>query len=259
MQYNIITEIDRLKEVSVEYVTNIYNLDQLNQANHVSGFVSDRCALWIIEQNNYYRLFYAGDKGTVRANLRELKINLKSPLVADVVSRSSESDIFQATDFRKYSMLSRLAMRNVEVAELYPQQAAYISNKQINDIEHLLKDEFDVFVDQIPQRPDIEGAVKRNEILGALEMGSLAGFLWYETVGRTSVIRYWCVAPAYRDKKVGAKLLRSYLSQCASSQRHLLWVKATNENAIKRYNHYGYRPDGTFDLVYIRERKVWKK
>ena len=37
-------------------------------------------------------------------------------------------------------------------------------------------------------------------------------------------------------------------------RRFILWVIADNANAIKKYQHYGYTPDGLVDCVLANER-----
>ena len=55
--------------------------------------------------------------------------------------------------------------------------------------------------------------------------------------------------PDYRDKKVGSRLLRRFFEEGKDTKRQLFWVIRTNENAIKRYKHYGFNEENMFDFV----------
>lgn len=250
---NILCELDKVKSASVDYVTNIYNVEQLSDTCKEICNDAHNSFLALVPQHKYLRLFFAGEREAVQEALKKLDVHVSMPVVADIVSRSTETAIFQDTKFVKYSMLTRLVKQKNEKTEEPHSPAKYVIDSDIGEIEKLFEEEFNIYVDQIPSRMDITNAIKNDEIIGIWAKNSLAGFLWLERKGRTSTIRYWCVAPDCRDKKIGSGLLRTYLSICSGSLRHLLWVKDTNENAIKRYNHYGYSADGTFDLIFVKE------
>ncbi|HEU4732091.1 MAG TPA: GNAT family N-acetyltransferase [Kofleriaceae bacterium] len=87
---------------------------------------------------------------------------------------------------------------------------------------------------------------------GASPAGSIAGLLFFEVTGQSSLLRHWLVDPAHRDQRIGARLMRRYLADCKDVRRFLLWVISDNHNAIDRYRHYGYQQDGLIDQVLIR-------
>jgi len=78
------------------------------------------------------------------------------------------------------------------------------------------------------------------------------GLLFFEVTGQSSLLRHWLVAPAHRDQRIGARLMRRYFADCKDVRRFLLWVISDNHNAIDRYRHYGYQQDGLIDQVLIR-------
>jgi len=78
---------------------------------------------------------------------------------------------------------------------------------------------------------------------------TLAGLLFFETQGMTSTLRYWLVAEGFRDRHVGAALMRRYLTTQSAVRRFLLWVIAINDNAVQKYRRYGFAPDGLVDQV----------
>ena len=77
----------------------------------------------------------------------------------------------------------------------------------------------------------------------------IAGLLFFETQGFTSTLRFWAVATEYRDLKFGSALMREYFTTQNAVKRFVLWVAADNLNAVQKYGHYGYKPDGLVDYV----------
>ena len=86
-------------------------------------------------------------------------------------------------------------------------------------------------------------------VLVCEEEGKMAGFLIYELNATTLYLRYWFTHPDFRDKKVGSRLLRRFFEEGKGTKRQLFWVIRTNENAIKRYRHYGFAEENMFDFV----------
>lgn len=252
MADSVTSRINQIREISNTFISNVYDISQLNNRNDLVCYSFDSAEFWIVPMRGYNRFFYAGNKDTVSFNMIGLNLEEFYPLVADVVCRSStETNIFNGTQFRKYMKLIRLFMGKPAIDALFMEGVCLADQRQIQSIEALLDNEFDLLVDQIPDRIAIEDAIKRDEILVLRDGTTLAGFLWYETKGKSSAIRYWCVSPEFRDKKVGGRLLKSYLAYCKNSIRHTLWVKEDNNNAIKRYGHYGYKTDSTYDYIYV--------
>jgi len=57
------------------------------------------------------------------------------------------------------------------------------------------------------------------------------------------------VAEQFRAFGLGSVLMRHYFSGQQAVRRFMLWVTAANENALQKYQHYGYAPDGLVDYV----------
>jgi hypothetical protein len=100
---------------------------------------------------------------------------------------------------------------------------------------------------------EIEAAVQAHQILVAKHEGALAGLLHFETQGVTSTLRFWAVADEFRALKFGSALIRQYFAVNSAVKRFNLWVAADNVNAVQKYGHYGYTPDGLVDYVLANE------
>ena len=90
----------------------------------------------------------------------------------------------------------------------------------------------------------------RQEHISLYEVdGKIAGFIIYDLNGQTSYLRYWFVHPEYRNKKIGSILLNKFFSDNQEAKRQLFWVIQSNENAIKRYKHYGFESENLYDFI----------
>ena len=47
-------------------------------------------------------------------------------------------------------------------------------------------------------------------------------------------------------------LIRAMFRACSATRQTLLWVVESNDNAIAKYEHYGFRRDGLVDHIMIR-------
>jgi len=160
--------------------------------------------------------------------------------------------VLEAAGFRRYARLVRLArpgqgfppQASVDGAEVY---CADESDGQA--ILNLLEASFDRYADQLPTLYEIEAAIAARQVLTVKSEGTLAALLFFETQGLTSTVRYWVVDPRFRSHRFGSAVMRHYLVTQNAVRRFILWVMADNENAVLKYRHYGYVPDGLTDWV----------
>lgn len=89
---------------------------------------------------------------------------------------------------------------------------------------------------------------KTNGLVYKLEH-KIVGFIIFELTGLTLYLRYWFVLPQFREMNIGSKLFNSFMYEGRNTKRQLLWVITHNINAIKRYVHYGFKPEKLFDYV----------
>ncbi|HWX22370.1 MAG TPA: hypothetical protein VN578_20915 [Candidatus Binatia bacterium] len=118
----------------------------------------------------------------------------------------------------------------------------------------LLEFSFDRYADQLPQRHEVEAAIEARQMLVVKNERAVAALLFFETQGFTSTLRYWAVAERFRSRRFGGAVMRQYFAGQSAVRRFLLWVVAGNKNAVEKYQHYGYAPDGLLDQVLVNER-----
>jgi ribosomal protein S18 acetylase RimI-like enzyme len=115
----------------------------------------------------------------------------------------------------------------------------------------LLNRSFDHYADQIPMPYEIDAAIEGRQVLAIKADGALAALLFFETQGFTSTVRYWVVVDEFQSRGFGSALIRHYFAAQSAVRRFILWVTIDNENAVQKYRHYGYAPDGLADHVLV--------
>ena len=96
----------------------------------------------------------------------------------------------------------------------------------------------------------------KNSMLVIKDEEKIAGFIIFEIKGFTSYLRYWFVDEKYRNKKVGSQLISKFFDLSGNTKRIIFWVIQSNENAIKRYKHYGFTEENLVDHVFSNKSNL---
>ena len=181
-------------------------------------------------------------------------------MVLDLLGKETDllemANVVGRANWNPYQRLMRLALIG---APLIPEgksnekTASAAEEQDETGIERLIEERFDPLTDQIPTADEIRTARKNGQILIWREKGRVAALLFFETTGFTSTIRYWAVGQEFESRGFGSSLLRTYLRIHATVKRFVLWVNEKNENAIQKYQRFGYQPDGLKDQILIKD------
>ena len=125
------------------------------------------------------------------------------------------------------------------------------SENDLEEISDCLHEYFDERLEQIPYDEELLEYIKNGYVLVVKNADKLSGFLIFEKNASTLYLRYWFTRPEYREHGIGAKLLRQFFHEGLSTKRQILWVIEENENAIKRYVHYGFRNEDMHDYIMV--------
>jgi ribosomal protein S18 acetylase RimI-like enzyme len=220
--------------------------------------------------------FVASTAAELGAALRELVASVAGTVTVDVLGpreRVAEiAELFVQAGFRGHCALHRMTKTTTKQAELSPPPAVpdpevvFAGRDDAAALAGMLETALDRYAEQIPDEDEMARAASERKILvirsdptigkaevrGSSPVGSIAGLLFFEVTGQSSLLRHWLVDPAHRDQRIGARLMRRYFADCNDVRRFLLWVISDNHNAIDRYRHYGYQQDGLIDQVLIR-------
>ncbi len=176
--------------------------------------------------------------------------------VADVTGRDGQfaifDDIFLRSGFRFYKCFRRMSRRPAEVG-LIDESAvrALKAESDVSAVHAMIDAVFDPLAEFMPDVAELQALLHCGGILVAMgHAGALGGFLAYETIGATSLLRYVAVDPEERGKGIGGQLIARYLHDTQQALRHDLWVWERNEAAIKHYVANGFAFTGQCNMIY---------
>jgi ribosomal protein S18 acetylase RimI-like enzyme len=226
-------------------------------------FVKINEVIFVFKRNKEFLnvYFYASDSNQLYYSLYILLQTYPDLIfIFDIVSRSTESDVLMAFKKSNFNIYTSLVRMN-RISE------GYSLNEFINDqylkvaevaesieVFNLLNTYFDPMAEQLPTRDEIIDYSNNGNILVYKYHNKVVGFVIYQLVGLTLYLRYWFVAPEYREMKIGSKLFNFFLFTGKKSKRQLFWVIQTNHNAIIRYEHYGFIKEKMFNFVLINKK-----
>ncbi|MDR0981641.1 MAG: GNAT family N-acetyltransferase [Culturomica sp.] len=162
------------------------------------------------------------------------------------------STVFEEANFLPYQLLYRMQrVQNINEPQTLDARVLVAQSYQAKEIQNLLTSYFDAYSEQLPLIEEIEQWIAHQTVLLISEGDTIVGFVIYEINGVTSYLRYWFTHPNYRNRKIGSALLRRFFYESRHTQRQLFWVVADNENAIVRYQHYGFAQEQLYDKILI--------
>lgn len=215
-----------------------------------------KCYLLVHKNPCFCNLFYiATDLEHAAESVK--RITFEHDCVVDMIFKDGNlgEESFHKAGFEPYCHLYRMShIGQLQSEEWYRDSCVQFADENcVPSIHVLLNENFDYLCEQLPSLQELSDFVKTNEVLVVKKSTTICAFLIFQLSGTTSwYLRYWYTRPGYRDIGLGSKLLKSALLLGKSTRRQQLWVKADNENAIKRYEHYGFRKEKLNDYVMIK-------
>ena len=261
----VFAAIQQVKAAAPAYCTNFFPVQKKLQGWIEHGELkceSRNGAAFFLKQDRDLQHFYfcAASVAALQGELRNLPVLKSERVVTDLVgSEAALSELLgtlEAAGFRRYSHLQRMARASQPSPAAATGNDALVGFAEATDrqaILDLLDNSFDHCADQLPMPYEIDAAIEAKQVFAIKCDGELAAMLFFETQGFTSTVRYWVVAERFQSKRLGASLIRHYFATQSAVKRFILWVVATNENAVKKYQHYGYAADGLIDQDSLRE------
>ncbi len=256
----ISTAVASIRSLHNGFITNFY----LDTAKHTLWIKKGDCfaefihnTVFIIKRSSsFWNVFYCSTTLEQLVNdLQSFQMNHnRQVMVFDIVGRE-EQCLPVVTAFRNHhcSVISSLVrmkrLRKIPTPVFSGDTVLYAKKNSIPAISNALHTYFNERVEQLPSLEELENYVQRKQVLMCEENGIMAGFLIFEYSPSTLSLRYWFTYPEFRERKVGSRLLRRFLEEGKDTARQLLWVLQSNDNAIKRYRHYGFSEENMFDYV----------
>lgn len=261
----VLDAIQQVKAGSPDFCTNFFPVQKKVQdwIGHGELFAELRhdAILFFRRDRDFWHLYYCASSKTAlyreMATVMELRTE---PVVVDLVGKESDASAnlnnWETAGFRRYARLFRMARAVGSGSEQAAQNGPAIEFAAAPDskaVLDLLELAFNRFGEQLPLSYEMEAAIQARQVLIARHDQRVAGLLFFETQGFSSTLRFWTVAPEYRSLKVGSALMRKYFATQGMVKRFVLWVAADNMNAVQKYGHYGYKPDGLVDYVLVNQ------
>lgn len=219
--------------------------------------------LFIIKQNpSFWNVFYSAT--TLEALKNDIELfQSKYPvteMMFDLVGRDIQCqpliELFKEKGCEVATSFVRMTRMTEPMVFTPDSSVRYASEKDLPIISQYLHEYFDERTEQIPYDEELVDYTKQGHVLVCEEGRKVAGFVVFELNATTLYLRYWFTHPDYRDRKVGSRLLRRFFEEGKNTRRQLFWVIQTNENAIKRYRHYGFKEENMYDYVMTRAVEV---
>lgn len=251
-----------VKNFKKKFTTNCYissdKFQKIIKQKKIFEIAVDDVVYFLKKEKNFSNLYYYA--ASIESLSRTLPILLESlkgqTVIVEIVSRtklSIEKEIFEANKFNSYTSLLRMSSIN-RITDNYQLNARNIRSASIDEskeIFNLLIKYFDPMAEQLPDMEDIINWIKKENIIVFDQNKTIVGFIIYDLMPKTLFLRYWFVDPLFRNLKIGSQLFKEFLLRGGRTERQILWVIQTNENAIKRYLHYGFKVEDMFNYVLI--------
>lgn len=216
------------------------------------------CVLMFHQKEEFCNLFYISTDMAVVSEAAA-SVCFATTCVVDIVCRdegSEEKIQLQHAGFSPYQHLFRMSHIGLMADDSWEvdQDVMFGTNEDVKLLHDALVKNFDPLSEQLPSVEELGDFIKQKQVLVIKEGENLCGFIIFEVIGMTWYLRYWFTCFTYRNQGVGAKLLKSSLFLAKETKRQILWVISDNENAVKRYEHYGFKRELMNDYVLIKKR-----
>lgn len=217
------------------------------------------CYLLAHQCGSFSNLFYIACNMVAVTNAIQ-QSTFENDIVIDVVVKkegNGEVEALKAIGFDTYKSLYRMSHIGMLADDTWEksEEVIYANMTDCQLVYDALQKDFDPICEQLPSLQEVKDYAQRSQLLIIKDEGRLCGFLIFELSGTTSwYLRYWYTSPEYRNQRVGAKLLKTALMIGKDTKRQQLWVISDNENAIKRYEHYGFQKEDLNDYVMIKRK-----
>ncbi len=259
--------VNRARTGASEYCTNFFPSPQKLQGwiDHGELLCDERAGVpfFLRKDRGFWHLYFcAANPATLQRAIAALPILGTDHIVLDLVGTEAELAgliaLFEASGWRIHNRLFRMARTASVAASSAPStpdpRVVVADRADVPAILDLLLRSFDCRAEQIPMFYEVEAAAAAGQIWVARRAGGRAGLLFFETRGFSSLLRYWLVAPEFRTQRLGSALMHRYLAEHPAVRRFLLWVVASNPEAIVKYEHFGFAREGMVDYVFANDR-----
>lgn len=253
------TIVSNIRSNSTAFITNYYPNEKKDKELIFIGAlfvesIGNTCFV-IRQMDGFYKFSYVSTDQESLINSLSLFIKDRIEIyVTDIIGTDIQtkelSIAFKVLGFKQRRALQRMIKVGIDEASRI--DTANVISAKRNDIpaiQTILLQNFDFLSEQIPSVKELEKFVDDNQIFLYKDKDTIAGLIIFELTDSVFYLRYWYTSNEQRGKGVGSSLYKKVMYISGDIKRQMLWVVSDNENAIKRYEHYGFKLDKLADRV----------
>lgn len=173
--------------------------------------------------------------------------------IVDARTDASLLDGFKSLGFEVRKSLVRMSKIYKTSEPITDASVLDATKEDIPTLDVLLHEHFDKYAEQLPTIEELNDFIESKHAIVKRAGDKITGFILYDQSPSTLYLRYWLVNPEYRNQGIGSELFHEYNRRGSACKRHMLWVVENNENAINRYEHYGYKRETMKDYVLTKK------
>lgn len=205
------------------------------------------CVLMVVRYPYGDRLIYfAGSNDLLEDAVNKILPDLNPNTILEDMDRKPEPEL----PFNQVMTLQYMVRMGAPVYSAVSASVVIPANEQLEEIEEILKSNFNPIWERVPNSIELNEILSDDNIRIFFDGTDIQGVLVYENDTKSSHLRYWLTLPNARGKGVGSALMNAFFEKGASSTSQHLWVDINNQNAIKRYEHYGFKLNPRYDHIY---------
>lgn len=216
----------------------------------------------IHDQGAFSNLYFLTEKAEcLREDVGEfLRMRGDERVVVDVLgpdrARIPQEEALEANSFSLQTVLQRMGRKTPEEVVIADASVVSATDADVGNVQALLDEYFNAEQEQLPIADELNRWAERGELkVVRNETRGVDGFVIYDLSPAQLYLRYWFVHPEARGKGVGGRLMRTMFAAAVTTKRQYFWVKTDNENAIIRYQHYGFGMEPMKNSVWARGGK----
>lgn len=255
------TIVGEIRGKSTSFVTNYYPNEIKDKGLINKGqmfyYRNDNVCLVIRQYAGFNDFsFIATSPETLGHTLEDFFLSRNGIYVTDLIGLSNQIKpiklLFEEKGFTLRRTLQRMIKIGIDAdSRIDSDYIVYPSYEDISKIREILLENFDFLSEQIPSCDELSRYIDKKQIYLYKKDSEIAGMIIFELTPMAFYLRYWFTNPKFRNMGIGSVLYKKVMFDSKNIKRQMLWVVSDNENAIKRYEHYGFKLDSLVDNVMI--------
>lgn len=255
------TIVGEIRGRSSSFVTNYYPNEikdkELINKRQLYYYRNDNACLVIRQYVGFNDFSYIATSPETLGNiLGDFFYNRNGIYVTDIVGLPAQitpiKKLFEDKGFTLRRTLQRMIKIGIDAnSRIDSDSIVYPSYEDISNIRKILLENFDSLSEQIPSCDELSRYIDKKQIYLYKKDSAIAGMIIFELTSMAFYLRYWFTNPKFRNMGIGSVLYKKVMFDSKNIKRQMLWVVSDNENAIKRYEHYGFKLDRLIDNVMI--------